>query len=395
MGDYWDREAPPVPAGAVAAPEPQLPPDHDEFAPKKRPALQRVMQFEVTPKKVKRKELMHFSRQLAVFVRAGIPITDALTAICEETGNKFLRNVLVDVNDSLHAGLTFSGAMARHTEAFPPYYIGILRSAEATGHLDHALDQLSDYIDRDVESRRKVIAAMSYPAIVICMAIAVVLVLSYFALPKFVNFFKSLDAKLPLPTRMLISVANFMTQKWYVIAAIGGLLLCVGFFFQFTQRGRGIRDRLLLMAPLIGDLVRYAVLERVCRMLAAMLDAGVPLPEALAITITGIGNQVYKRGVAAARLAMLRGEGLAGPLAATGLFPTAARQMFRVGEDTGTLESQMETAGSYFERELEYKIKSVTTLLEPAVIIFVGLVVGFVAVALISAMYGIYRQVKV
>jgi type IV pilus assembly protein PilC len=160
-----------------------------------------------------------------------------------------------------------------------------------------------------------------------------------------------------------------------------------------TDRGRNIRDTMLLKAPVIGDLVQHSILERFCRILASMVSAGVPLPDALTTTSNATNNYVFRSRLRLALDAMLRGEGLAAPLAATGLFPAAARQMFTVGESTGSLDEQLGIAATYFDRELDYKLKRFTDLFEPAVLIGVGLVVGFVAIALVSAMYGIFRQV--
>jgi type IV pilus assembly protein PilC len=162
-----------------------------------------------------------------------------------------------------------------------------------------------------------------------------------------------------------------------------------------TARGKALRDRILLKTPVLGDLIRHAILERFCRILSAMVISGVPLPEALMVTTAATNNSVFRKGLAVAREGMLRGEGLAGPMSASNLFPPAARQMFRVGETTGTLDKQLETAAVYFDRELDYKLSRFTSLFEPAVILIAGLIVGFVAIALVSAMYGIYRQVHV
>src|SRR5579872_5294786 len=354
-----------------------------------------VLQFELTKKKVSRKQLMHFSRQMAVFMRAGIPVLEALEVMTEELGDKVMTRVLAEMADSLREGETFAGAAALHPDAFPPYYLGILRSAELTGNLDTVLDQLADYIDRDIEARRKISSALMYPAIVFVFAIVAVVVITAFVLPRFKTFFASLHAKLPLPTRMLLSIANFFTNDWYVIAGVVIVLVVVALLGTMTERGREIRDSVLLTLPVLGELIRTAVLERFCRILHSMVAAGVPLPEALLVTSNTTTNHVYSKGLGEARDAMMRGEGLAGPLSATGLFPAAARHMFIVGENTGTMDSQLRTAATYFDRELDYKLKRFTSLFEPAVIIFVGIVVGFVALALISAMYGIYRQVHI
>jgi type IV pilus assembly protein PilC len=351
-----------------------------------------ILQFEITKKRIPRKELMHFSRQLAVFIKAGIPILDALETIESETGNKFFKQILGDMLDSLRSGTTFAAAARQHAEAFPPYYLGILESAELTGRLDSALAQLSDYIERDVEARQKMSSALTYPAVIAFVAVVVVGVLVGFVLPRFKAIFAELNGELPLPTRMLLAVSDFFSAHWLLIL-IGLIAVIVGIYIgSRTPRGRVLRDRLVLRIPALGDLVRHVVLERFCRVLSSMMTAGVPLPEAMRVTNGAVSNAVFKKGLDDARDAMIRGEGLATPLAATGLFPASARQMFRVGEDTGTLDQQLETAATYFNRELDYKIKRFTSLFEPAIIIVMGLVVGFVAIALVSAMYGIYNQ---
>jgi type IV pilus assembly protein PilC len=357
--------------------------------------LKKLMQLEITRNKVPRKELMHFSRQLAVFIKAGIPILDALEAIHEEMAHKFFRAVVEDIIGALKEGATFADAAALHAEAFPPYFLGILRSAELTGKLDVVLVQLSGYIERDLEARRKVTSALMYPAVIAAMSVVVVVVLVGVVLPKFEVFFANLHTKLPLPTRILLAIGHFATTKWAFI--VGGILAVVIALIVVLRSdwGKAARDRLLLKLPIAGDLARHIVLERFCRILSSMMQAGVALPEAMAVTTAAASNAVYRKGLVAVREAMLRGEGLAGPLNQSGLFPPSARQMFKVGESTGTLDTQLETAAGYFERELDYKIKRFTSLFEPIVIIAMGVVVGFVAIALVSAMYGIFRTTKV
>jgi type IV pilus assembly protein PilC len=354
-----------------------------------------VLQFELTRKKVPRKELMHFSRQLAVFIKAGIPIIEGLDVIAEDTGNKVFKRVLGEMAEALRSGSTFANSAEAHPEAFPPFYIGILRSAELTGNLDVALEQLSDYIERDTVARQKIVGALVYPAAVLAMSMISVVILVTYVLPKFEDFFAGLNADLPLPTRMIISGGDFFQSWWWLIAIIIGLTIVGVSLIMRSERGKVWRDALLLRLPIVGDLAKHAVLERFCRILSSMVGSGVPLPDALVVTSDATNNRIYRRGLAEAREAMMRGEGLAGPLSATGLFPPAARQMFRVGEDTGTLDKQMHTAAAYFERELDFKLKRFTSLFEPAVIIVAGGVVGFIAIALVSAMYGIFRQVSI
>jgi type IV pilus assembly protein PilC len=356
---------------------------------------QSVMKFEITKKKVPRTDVMNFTRQLAVFMKAGIPIMEALEVIVEETQNKLLRGILREIIDSLRAGDTFATAAAAHPEAFPNFYVGILESAELTGNLDQVLNQLADYIERDTKARSKITAALIYPAVVAGMSVVTVLVLTVFVLPRFTVFFKSLNAKLPLITIMMMDASSFILHWWYAEAAI--VIVIVGSFIAMRRSpsGRARLDAVMLKLPVVGDLTQTAILERCCRILSSMLKAGVDLPKAMAVTADSANNAVYHKALEEVREAMMEGQGLAGPIARTGLFPGAARQMFRVGEETGTLDQQLDVAAEYYNRELEVKLERATALFEPAIIIFMGVVVGFVAVALISAMYGIYNQVKV
>lgn len=352
-------------------------------------------EIEIKPKRVKRVELMHFSRQLAAFVRAGIPILEAIEVLRGATDNQTLQRVLLEVSDALQAGETFTDAVGAHPKVFPSFYRSVLQSSEYTGNLDTVLDQLAGYIERDLEARRKIRSAMTYPAVIFFAAIVTVVILTGFVLPRFQVFFQSLGATLPLPTRMLLASSNFFVTWWPVIL---GLLVVLGIGIAMllrTPRGRHLRDSLLLRLPAIGPTVRYAVIERFCRILATMVQAGVPLPDAMAVASDGTNNVIYRIALADVREQMIRGEGIAAPLAATELFPTPATQMIRVGEDTGSLDVQLTNTARFYEQELDYKLKSLTSLFEPAVIIFMGLIVGFVALAMVSAMYGIFNQADV
>jgi type IV pilus assembly protein PilC len=354
-----------------------------------------VLKFEITKKTVSRKEIMHFSRQLSVFVEAGIPIMEALEVIAEETSDKLLKRVLLDMVLELQAGDTFASAATSHPEAFPRYYVAVLESAELTGTLDIVLLELAQYLETDIEARSAVTSALIYPAVVAVMALVTVVVLATFVLPKFKTFFSSLNAKLPLPTRMLLSISSFISTWWWAIAAVIVVAVVSFVALRRSRGGRAWLDSVLLKLPVAGSLLQAAIVERVCRVLASLVTAGVDLPRAMAVTAEASNNAVYTNGINHIREQMMEGQGLAAPLAETGLFPGAARQMFRVGEETGTLDKQLSTAAAFYHRELEIKVKHFTSLFEPAIIIFMGVIVGFVAIALVSAMYGIYRQVNV
>jgi type IV pilus assembly protein PilC len=354
-----------------------------------------LLQFEITQKKVKKRELMHLCRQLAVFLRAGVSVIEALHVLSLETRDKVLKSALDGMRTSLEGGARFSEAASEHSELFPGYSVEILRSAELTGNLDEVLDQLGDYLERELDTSQKVKSALTYPIIVVGLAIAVTVVLTVYVLPKFKTFFASLNAKLPLPTRMLLAIANWVTAWGLFVGALVVGLTIVGLILGRTPKGKEIRDKAVLKIPIIGGLIHTAIIERFCRLLSSMTTAGVALPEAVAVTTAATNNTVFRHGLTEARGAMMRGEGLAGPLADTGLFPGAACQMFRVGESTGNLDGQLHAAADYLDRDLDYRLKRFTTLIEPAMILAVGFIVGFVAIALVSAMYGIFHQVKV
>jgi len=353
-----------------------------------------LLQFEITKEKVKKKELMHFTCQLAVFVRAGIPITSALETIGDETQDTALRRAITAMVEDLRNGGTLSAAAAKHPQVFPNYYVGILQSAELTGRLDETLDSLAAYLNREIETRAKVVNALSYPAVVMVMAVVTVIILAGYVLPKFKPLFTELNADLPLPTRMLLGVASLFSTYVYIPGLVIMMVVGAVVWMMKSVKGRRVKDRLVLRIPVIKGIIEYAILERFCRILGAMVRAGVPLPDGMQTTTEATSNAVYRERLTVAREEMMKGAGYSAPLAATELCPGAAKQMFKVGEETGTLDEQLAAASEYFDTELEVRIKRFTTMFEPLMIIGVGLMVGFVAVALVSAMYGVLGGVK-
>jgi len=216
-----------------------------------------------------------------------------------------------------------------------------------------------------------------------------------YVLPKFKDFFASLDARLPLSTRILLGVTDFITGWWWAILATIALIVAALAAILSTEGGRYRKDRFLLAVPVLGSTIKFTLVERFCRILSSMVGAGVSLPEALRVATAALRNKVFIRALSDVGEAVLEGEGLSRPLAGTKLFPATAARMMRVGEETGTLETQLEVTAKYYERELDYKLKKLTALFEPAVIIAMGGFVGFVAIALVQAMYGAFSQVGV
>lgn len=353
-----------------------------------------LLEFELTKVKVKKKELMHFTRQLAVFVKAGIPLTEAMEVIGDETSDVALQRTITTMVEDLRNGGTLSGAASKHPEAFPNYYVGILGSAELTGRLDDTLESLAGYLERELDTRSKVVSALSYPGVVMALALVTVAVLAGYVLPQFKPLFAELDADLPLTTRSLLFVADLFTVLWYIPFSVFMAIVLFVVWMTKTEKGRYFKDRMVLKLPVISGIVEYAILERFCRILSAMVKAGVPLPDAMKTTTDATSNRLFRERLDEAQIEMIEGGGFARPLARTELFPGAAKQMFKVGEETGTLDQQLEVASIYFDRELESRIKKFTAMFEPLMIIFVGVIVGFVAVALVQAMYGVLGGVK-
>lgn len=354
-----------------------------------------VLQYEISGPRIKREHVMHLSRQIAAFLRAGLPILDAVHSIGADNANSSVRRMMYEIEDGLRAGERFSETLERYPKAFPEYYRGIVRSAELTGELDNVLARLAIYIERDLEARRKIKAALIYPSAVAILSVFTVGILAIYVLPKFEVFFADFDARLPLPTRMLLGVTDFLGAWWWAIAGATGLVALLFFISQRFERGKLIWHTFLLNVPVLGDTIRFALVERFCRVMASMVSAGVNLPEAIRVATDSLRNRVFIKRLNGVTEQMLEGQGLAMPLARTQLFPGTATTMLRVGEETGSMDTQLEVTADYYEVELDYKIAKLTALFEPIVIVIMGGIVGFVAIALVAAMYDIFQQVDI
>lgn len=343
---------------------------------------------------ISRADIILFTRQLATFVGAGVPMSRALGTIAEETASPLFKRVILAILDDLERGQNLSDALVKHPQVFSTLYIDLVRVAELTGNLESTLNQLAGYLRRDLNTVRRVQTAMIYPAVILVVATGVVIVLVVFALPAFVRIFAEFRVELPLTTRILIGVANFV-HAWAlaivaVVLGIGGAI----FLALRTERGRFAKDRLSIKVPVFGPIVLAAVLNRFARTLAMVLKAGVPLGQTFDAVIASTGNRVFQRGLNVVKEQMTGGEGFAGPLIRTHLFPPMLTQMVRVGEETGTLDTYLEQAAEFYEEELEFRIRAMTSLIEPVMTVTVGLVVGFIAVSLIQAMYGLVGALK-
>lgn len=344
--------------------------------------------------RVRRSELILFTRQLATFVRVGVPILEGLAVLREQASSRIMRRTLNEVIRDVTTGSPLSSALAKFPKVFPGLYVELVRTAEVSGNLDETLRQLADYMSRDEAAARKVRGAMIYPAIVIGLALVVITILVGFVLPSFANLFRDFHAQLPWPTRLLLTIGGFSRDHKFTIFATLATVVGICVLYSRTRSGRELLDVAFLRMPVIGLLVRDAIVERYLRTLATLARSGVPIAQMLETANRSLGNVVFQRGLAQVRPRMLSGDGFAEPLAATHLFPRMVIQMIRVGEETGHLDSNLEEAADHYAEELDYRLKRMIAMLEPALVIIVGAVVGFIALSVIAPMYGLVRAIK-
>ncbi len=343
---------------------------------------------------IKRVELVLFSRMMATFIRAGIPILDGIEVVREQAVSKLFRETLDDLSVQLRNGEPLSSSLARHPRVFSRLYVDMIVAAEATGELDTVLDQLAKYLERAEATSRRIRQAMLYPSIVLILAAIVVAILTTVVLPSFVTLFADFEAELPLPTQILLAVGAFGGA--YGVQTVGIVLVAIMLFsiVRNTTRVRRLRQRFVLHVPYVGGLVKLGMESRFARTLGILLRAGVPIARAFDIATTGTGNESYVRRLMPVRDGLLAGEGITIPLKSSGLFGSLLIQMIKVGEETGTLDRYLDQAADFLDDELDYKTKQMVTIIEPMLVLGVAIVVGFVALSVVTPMYSILHQIK-
>ena len=344
--------------------------------------------------RVRTADLVLFSRQLSTFLRVGVPITDAIKLLQSASGSGAFRAALEDIGEDLDAGEAFSTSIHHHPSVFNELYVDMVRAAEYSGTLDKVLAQVAAYLQRQDTALRKLRSAMIYPAIILTLALAVCTILIVFVLPNFVSIFHEFKAQLPLPTRILLGLGVF-AQHWRIQIVLGLFIAIVGILlFMQSRPGRVFWSYALLRLPVLGPIVSYAIIERFTRTLSTMLKAGIPISQTFDVAIAAAGNIKFRRRLESVRQRMVTGDGFSAPLEATGLFAPMMIRMIKVGEETGTLDASLEQIADFLSEEMDYKVRNMIALMEPALVISVGGVVGFVAVSVILPMYGLLQAVK-
>lgn len=337
-------------------------------------------------------QLLQFTRQMAAFIAAGISVTSALEMLERTAKHKTLRRVISSVLADIRDGENLGSAIRSQGKYFPTYYSAILGASERSGDMTVAFDTLANYLERDLNSKRAVRSALYYPAVLLALGFASVFLLSTIVLPRFRIFFASLNADLPATTQALMTLSAFMSTWWLYIVGAVILMIAAVFLMGKAERGRFLLDMGLLKMPVFGGLLELIALERFTRVLGTLSHAGVPLPDSLSLASRVVGNKVFGNAIQRIRKGVINGEGLSEPMQATKTFPEAMVQIVRVGEQTGRLGQQLDQSAIMYSKEVDYRLKNLTTLLEPLVLLIVGGGVGFVAIALVSAMYGIYNS---
>jgi type IV pilus assembly protein PilC len=346
-------------------------------------------------KKVKAKNLQVFSRQLATMIEAGVSVVAALVILEEQTNDKYLREVIAEIRSDVEAGMVLSKAFARHPKVFSRLYVSMIEAGESSGTLDEVLDRAATQIEKENKLRRRVKGAMIYPAVVLSFATLVLTFMLLFIIPVFETVYEDLDGELPGLTKGVMVMSSTLRQWWFVIFPLIGLGIFALRRAKRTETGRQIWDRIKLRIPMkIGDVVRKVALARMSRTLATLVAAGVDIIKALEITGSTAGNWVIEQSIARVRERVHEGAPIGDPLAADPVFPPMLGQMVKIGEETGELEQMLSKVADFYEDEVDTSIQSLTSIIEPILMIFVGAMVGVIVISMYLPMFKMLTLIK-
>jgi type IV pilus assembly protein PilC len=346
-------------------------------------------------KKVKPKSLQVFARQFATMIAAGVSVVGALVTLEEQTDDKALAEVIADVRSEVEGGVILSKAMAQHPKVFNRLFVAMVEAGESSGTLDTVLDRVATQIEKETQLKRRVKGAMVYPAVVIAFASLVLTFMLLFIVPVFVKVFDSLNGQLPKPTQIVMQASYALRHYWFIIfPAIGGMIF--GFRkWKRTERGRQIWDRFKLKIPMkIGDVVHKVALARFSRTLATLMAAGVDIIRALEITGATSGNWVVEEALADIRVRVHEGVPISQPLQEDPVFPPMVGQMVKIGEETGELDEMLGKIADFYEDEVDSSIQSLTSIIEPILMIGVGVMVGTIVIAMYMPMFKMLTLIK-
>jgi type IV pilus assembly protein PilC len=343
---------------------------------------------------VNNKEIIMFSKQLALMIESGFDIAASLDLLESQITNRSLKRIVGEITSDIRNGMKPSQAFAKHPVAFSSLYCRTISVAEETGNLEKALRQMAEHIEKNANSAKKVKGALMYPIMVFVLMIIVVIVMVTFIMPAMQGLYDELGADVPLPAKILLSITDFLRASGLYM--IGGMVLLVVVAFALTrsQEGKYQRDKLMLRMPLLGKIIVMSELARVAATISTLFRAGVPLPEVMTLASQSCENRFIARALTDVRQEMLQGQGLARPMSQRAIFPPLLVQMASVGESTGNLDNTMDTVAVSYGMEADERTSTMTGLITPIAGIIMGGMVGFLAVALMSTMYGMMGQIQ-
>jgi type IV pilus assembly protein PilC len=349
-------------------------------------------------KKVKAKELAIFTRQFSVMIDAGLPLVQCLDILATQQENKYFQQVLAQVRQDVEEGSTLSAAMTRHPRVFDQLYANMVEAGETGGILDLILQRLSTFIEKVVKLKRDVMSAMIYPIAVIVLAVAAVAVIMVVVIPQFQTIFLGLlgpGEPLPLPTRIVVGISNFLAS-WgglCILAVIIAMVVGIRFYYK-TESGRRRIDKLLLKLPILGTIFSKIAIARFSRTLSTLLSSGVPILQSLDITARTAGNVIIEEAILTIRAGVEQGQSFVEPLKATEVFPHMVAQMVGIGEQTGALDAMLGKIADFYEQEVDAAISNLLTLIEPALIGFLGVTIGTIVVAMYLPMFSLIGKLS-
>ena len=332
--------------------------------------------------KVQTKDIVIFTRQFATMIDSGLPLVQALDVLSKQSESKAFREVLVGVKETVETGGTLAEGMAKFPKAFDDLYVNMVTAGENGGILDIILDRLAKQLEKSMALKREVKTAMIYPAVVVGAAVIVTSVLLIFVIPTFAELFADFGAGLPLPTQIVISLSNFVVAWWYLIAIAAGSTFFMLRRFLKTPRGQEVMHPIALKLPIFGNIIKKVAVARFTRTLGTMISSGVPILDALNICSRTAGNKVVEREVLRARISISEGKSMMEPLSESTVFPAMVISMIGVGESTGALDAMLAKIADFYESEVENAVTAMKQLLEPLMILFLGVIIGGLVVAM-------------
>lgn len=338
--------------------------------------------------------LVVFSRQFATMIDAGISILKCLDILEGQTKDPALKGALVAVRKDVKGGLALGEALAKHPTCFSRLYVNMIRAAELGGILDSILDRLATFLEKEMEIKQKIKSAMMYPIIVLLFSVGMVFALFFFVLPKFKEIFVSMNVEMPPMTQALFTMSDTLVRFWYLIPLLGGAAFYATRRYGNTTKGRLHLDLLKLRAPIVGDLVLKMSVSRFSRTFGTLVASGVPMMRAMEIIGETAGNAVIAQAIINARNAIRDGQRISTPLAQSNLFPTMVTHMIDIGEETGRLSEMLVKVSDFYDAEVDATVKGLTSLIEPMLIVFMGVVVGFIAISVMAPMFKLVSSIN-